>query len=34
MALQVKNVARLDDTERAAIRARAAAVRRGDWDAG
>jgi deoxyribodipyrimidine photolyase-related protein len=33
MALQVKNVARLDDKDRAAIRARAAAVRCGDWDA-
>ena len=30
MALQVKNVARLDDAERAAIRERAAAIRRGD----
>lgn len=33
MALQVKNLARLDDAERAAIVARAHAVRRGDWDA-
>ncbi len=33
MALQVKNVARLGDAERAAITRRAAAVRRGDWDA-
>ena len=33
MALQVKNLARLDEKERAAIVARAAAVRRGDWDA-
>jgi len=32
MALQVKNLARLGDAERAAIVARAAAVRRGDWD--
>jgi deoxyribodipyrimidine photolyase-related protein len=30
MALQVKNLARLDDAERAAVAARAAAVRRGD----
>jgi deoxyribodipyrimidine photolyase-related protein len=33
MALQVKNLARLDAGERAAIASRAAAVRRGDWDA-
>jgi deoxyribodipyrimidine photolyase-related protein len=33
MALQVKNVQRLDTRERAAIVSRAAAVRRGDWDA-
>ena len=33
MALQVKNVQRLDAAERSAISARAAAVRRGDWDA-
>ena len=33
MALQIKNVQRLDATERTAITARAAAVRRGDWEA-
>ena len=33
MALQVKNVARLAEPERAAIRSRAAAVRAGQWDA-
>jgi deoxyribodipyrimidine photolyase-related protein len=33
MALQVKNVARLAADERAAISSRAAAVRRGEWDA-
>jgi deoxyribodipyrimidine photolyase-related protein len=33
MALQVKNLARLDEKERAAIVSRAAAVRRGEWDA-
>lgn len=33
MALQVKNVVRLDASERAAITRRATAVRRGDWDA-
>ncbi len=33
MALQVKNLARIAPAERAAIAARAAAVRRGDWDA-
>ncbi|MDP2006762.1 MAG: cryptochrome/photolyase family protein [Rubrivivax sp.] len=33
MALQVKNLARLDEAERAAITSRAAAVRRGEWDA-
>ena len=33
MALQVKNVQRLQPPEREAIAARAAAVRRGDWDA-
>ncbi len=33
MALQVKNVQRLDAAERTAIAARAAAVRRGDWNA-
>ena len=30
MALQVKNVARLDDVQRVAIRARAAAIRGGE----
>jgi len=33
MALQVKNLARVDEAERSAIRSRAAAVRRGDWNA-
>ena len=33
MALQVKNVQRLDAAERTAIGSRAAAVRRGDWSA-
>ena len=33
MALQVKNLARIDEAEKAAIRSRAAAVRRGDWAA-
>jgi deoxyribodipyrimidine photolyase-related protein len=33
MALQVKNLARIDAAERKAIASRAAAVRRGDWDA-
>ncbi len=33
MALQVKNLARLEPAERPAIVSRAAAVRRGDWDA-
>ena len=32
MALQIKNVARLAEPERAAIRRRAVAVRAGDWD--
>ena len=32
MALQIKNVARLAEPERIAIRRRAAAVRAGDWD--
>jgi deoxyribodipyrimidine photolyase-related protein len=30
MALQVKNVARLDDAQKRAIRERAAAIRRGE----
>ena len=34
MALQVKNLLRLSAEEKAAIVQRAAAVRRGDWDAG
>lgn len=34
MALQGKNLARLDEEERMAIVSRAAAVRRGEWDAG
>jgi deoxyribodipyrimidine photolyase-related protein len=33
MGLQVKNLARIDEAEKAAIRSRAAAVRRGDWAA-